>query len=212
MTVQTFSVTEAVTALKQGEVICYPTETFYAVGCNALDPLAVESVYKAKKRSGSMPLPVLIGSMDQLPLVTDVTSDIVMALANRFWPGALSILVTASDRIPSVLTGETGRVAVRVTPHPVAQQLCLEAGVPLVSTSANMSGRPAVTAAASLDPELTENVAGVVDIEPAPAGGMASTLIEIVGPRAVSIVRNGAVSEIELRTSGLAVVPRAAGA
>lgn len=212
MTVSTFSIPEAVTALKQGEVICYPTETFYAVGCNALDPLAVESVYKAKKRSGSMPLPVLIGSMEQLSLVTDVQSEIVQAIANRFWPGALSVLVTASDRISPVLTGETGRVAVRVTPHPVARELCLDAGVPLVSTSANMSGRSAVTAASELDPELTENVAGVVDLEPAPAGGMPSTLIEIVGPRAVSIVRNGAVSEIELRTSGLAVVPRTAGA
>ena len=212
MTVSTFSIPEAVTALKQGEVICYPTETFYAVGCNALDPLAVESVYKAKKRSGSMPLPVLIGSMEQLSMVTDVQSEIVQAIANRFWPGALSVLVTASDRISPVLTGETGRVAVRVTPHPVARELCLTAGVPLVSTSANMSGRAAVTVASELDPELTENVAGVVDLEPAPAGGMPSTLIEIVGPRAVSIVRNGAVSEIELRTSGLAVVPRTAGA
>ncbi|MCT4536232.1 L-threonylcarbamoyladenylate synthase [Halodesulfovibrio sp.] len=211
MTVPTFSISEAVAALKEGQVICYPTETFYAVGCNALDPLAVESVYKAKKRSGVMPLPVLIGSMEQLPLVTDISSDIVTALANRFWPGSLSILITASDRIPSVLTGETGRVAVRVTPHPVAQQLCLEAGVPLVSTSANLSGRPAVTAVSSIDPELTQNVSGVVDMEPVPAGGMPSTLIEIVGPRAVSIVRNGAVSEIDLRTSGLAVVPRVAG-
>ncbi len=212
MTVSTFSISEAVTALKQGEVICYPTETFYAVGCNALDPLAVESVYKVKKRSDSMPLPVLIGSMEQLPLVTEISSELVMALANRFWPGSLSILVTASDRISPVLTGETGRVAVRVTPHPVAQRLCLEAGVPLVSTSANMSGRPAVVAVSELDSELTDNVAGVVNLDPAPAGGLASTLIEIVGPRAVSIVRNGAVSEIELRTSGLAVVPRVAGA
>ena len=212
MTVPTFSISEAVSAVKQGEVICYPTETFYAVGCNALDPLAVESVYTTKKRSGSMPLPVLIGSLEQLPLVTDVQSDVVRALANRFWPGSLSILVTASDRIPAVLTGETGRVAVRVTPHPVAQKLCIEAEAPLVSTSANLSGRPSVTTAKAIDPELLAGVAGVVDMEPEPAGGMASTLIEIVGPRAVSIVRNGAISEIELRTSGLAVVPRVAGA
>lgn len=211
MTLATLNITEAVAALKQGEVICYPTETFYAVGCNALDPLAVESVYKAKKRTGSMPLPVIIGSMEQLPQVTTVESKLVQALAGRFWPGSLSILVTASDLIPAVLTGETGRVAVRVTPHPVAQELCLKAGVPLVSTSANLSGHPAVTEASAIDGGLHEGVAGVVDMEPAPAGGFASTLIEIVGPRAVRIVRSGAVSEVELRTAGLAVVPRMAG-
>ena len=158
-----------------------------------------------------MPLPVIIGSMEQLSLVTDVKSNIVKALAGRFWPGSLSILVTASDLIPAVLTGETGRVAVRVTPHPVAQKLCIEAGVPLVSTSANLSGHPAVTEASAIDENLLEGVAGVVDMEPSPAGGLASTLIEIVGPRAVRIVRSGAVSEVELRTAGLAVVPRMAG-
>lgn len=211
MTLSTLNITEAVAALKQGEVVCYPTETFYAVGCNALDPLAVESVYRTKKRNSSMPLPVIIGSMEQLSLVTAVKSDIVQALAGRFWPGSLSILVTASDLIPAVLTGETGRVAVRVTPHPVAQKLCLEAGAPLVSTSANLSGHPAVTEASAIDESLLKGVAGVVDMEPTPAGGLASTLIEIVGPRAVRIVRSGAVSEVELRTAGLAVVPRMAG-
>ena len=211
MTLSTLNITDAVAALKQGEVVCYPTETFYAVGCNAHDPLAVESVYRTKKRNSSMPLPVIIGSMEQLSLVTDVKSNIVKALAGRFWPGSLSILVTASDLIPAVLTGETGRVAVRVTPHPVAQKLCIEAGVPLVSTSANLSGHPAVTEASAIDENLLEGVAGVVDMEPSPAGGLASTLIEIVGPRAVRIVRSGAVSEVELRTAGLAVVPRMAG-
>ncbi|UZP67809.1 L-threonylcarbamoyladenylate synthase [Desulfovibrio mangrovi] len=195
----------AVRQLKNGEVVCYPTETFFAVGCSAFDVYAIERVFQAKKRSGSMPLPVIVGSREQLSMITDVQSDIVRALADAFWPGSLSILVTASAAVPAILTGETGRVAVRLSPHPVARELCLSAGVPLVSTSANISGRPATTEADRLDDELVAATGGVLDLPPAPGGGKASTLVEIAGPDAVRIVRQGPVTEDDLQAAGFMV-------
>lgn len=197
----------AIRLLRGGEVLCYPTETFFAVGCSAFDVFAISRVFKAKKRSGKMPLPVIIGSREQLRMVTDVRSDTVELLADAFWPGSLSILVTASDVIPAILTGETGQVAVRFSPHPVAQQLCIAAGSPLVSTSANMSGRPAQTLARNLDAELVGATAGVLDLPPVPTGGVASTLVKIVGPKSVRIIRNGAVSSDALRSAGIQIVP-----
>ncbi|MBL3583428.1 L-threonylcarbamoyladenylate synthase [Oleidesulfovibrio alaskensis] len=209
MTQQTIPVTdvnEAAVLLQEGKVVVYPTETFFAVGCLATDVRAVDAVYRIKRRPSGMPLPVIIGSAGQLGLVTAVSSPLVTRLAELFWPGPLSVLVTASDRIPAILTGETGRVAVRVTPHPAAAALCTACGGALVSTSANISGRQAVTAASGLDPELVGQVAAVVDMPPAPAGGKPSTLVEVAGPAHVRIVRPGVVTEDALQTAGISVV------
>jgi len=197
----------AVRLLRNGDVVCYPTETFFAVGCSAFDVFAVERVFLAKKRSGSMPLPVIIGSREQFGMLTDVNSGTVNRLADAFWPGSLSILVTASAAVPAILTGETGRVAVRLSPHPVARELCLAAGVPLVSTSANISGHPATTQADGLDPRLVAGTGGVLDMPPAPQGGKASTLVEITGPETVRIVRQGPVTEEALLAAGFRIMP-----
>lgn len=200
------SIQEAAALLKEGKVVVYPTETFFAVGCIATDVRAIDMVYRAKRRPSGMPLPVIIGSMEQLGTVTATQSELVTLLGEKFWPGPLSVLVTAADTIPAVLTGETGRVAVRLTPHPVAAELCRACGSALVSTSANVSGRPAVVCASQLDPELLELVAGIVDMPPAPAGGRPSTLLEIAGPGHVRIIRPGAVADQALTDAGLTVV------
>lgn len=199
-------VAAAARLLREGALVCYPTETFFAVGCSAFDVFAINQVFAAKKRAEAMPLPVIIGDMEQLSMLTDTGSRTVEALAQAFWPGPLSVLVTASVRVPAVLTGESGRVAVRLTPHAVARELCREVGGPLVSTSANISGRAPVTAAQALDPELVAATGGVLDMPPAPAGGKASTLVEIAGQKTVRIVRHGAVTEEALRAAGFAVV------
>ncbi|MFV0421206.1 L-threonylcarbamoyladenylate synthase [Oleidesulfovibrio sp.] len=197
---------EAAALLKEGKVVVYPTETFFAVGCIVTDVRAIDLVYQAKRRPSGMPLPVIIGSREQLELVTAIQSPLVARLGETFWPGPLSVLVTAAEAIPAVLTGETGRVAVRLTPHPVAAGLCRASGGALVSTSANVSGRAAVTAADQLDPELLELVAGIVELPPAPAGGRPSTLVEVAGPEHVRIIRPGAVTETELLQAGFEVV------
>ncbi|MBG3878589.1 threonylcarbamoyl-AMP synthase, partial [Desulfovibrio oxamicus] len=106
----------------------------------------------------------------------------------------------------------------RLTPHPVARELCLRAGGPLVASSANISGRPAVTRAADLDPELLAEVAGALDLPPAPPGGLPSTLVEVLdggccgsgggigcGAPRLRVLRAGAVSAQALRDAGFAL-------
>lgn len=203
----------AVELLRSGRVVVFPTETFFGVGCLATSPEAVSEVYRVKRRSHRLALPVIVGHVDQLAQVAAHAPQAAMQLARRFWPGPLSILLPAAPGVPEPLTGGTGRVAVRLTPHPVARELCLRAGGPLVASSANISGRPAVTRLADLDPELLAEVAGVLDLPPSPPGGLPSTLVEVLDgepgrqgalPR-LRILRAGVVTASELRGAGYEV-------
>ncbi len=198
-------VMEAVIRLRDGCILVYPTETFFAVGCLATDVRAIAAVYDAKRRGADKPLPVVIGQKEQLGLLTAEKSPLLSLLAARFWPGPLSILVPASESMPAILTRESNRIAVRLTSHPVAAALCRACG-PLVSTSANLTGREPIMAAEDVDTALLEHVAGVLALPPKPAGGRPSTLVEMVGQHHVRIVRPGAVSRQQLLKAGIQVV------
>ena len=127
-------------------------------------------------------------------------------LARRFWPGPLSIIVDVAPAVSSLAKDIHGRSAVRMSPHPVAMRLCAEAGGPLVSSSANLSGRPPACRPEDLDQELLRNSGAlVVDAQPWPAGGLPSTLVEIVDEHCVRIVRAGAVSAGEIAACGFEV-------
>lgn len=199
------SLDDACALLRKGGIVAYPTETFYGIGCSALDSMAVACVCEAKGRPDGKALPVLVGEREQLEQVVTV-EDWARPLMDAFWPGPLSLLLPAVRGVPMLLTGATGRVAVRQTPHPVARALCLGAGVPLAASSANMSGQPPVTRVADLDPRLLQGVDGVVDLPPEPDGGMPSTLIEEAGRGTLRILRPGAVTAEMLRRQGYRVV------
>ncbi|MDR2893133.1 MAG: L-threonylcarbamoyladenylate synthase [Deltaproteobacteria bacterium] len=207
---------EAAEAVRRGGLLVYPTETYYAVGCSALDAAAIHRVFGAKRRGHGLPLPVIIGSLDQLSLVAGPLSpqaeELIRELAEKFWPGPLSILVPAGEAVPPELCAGTGRVAVRLSSHAEAAGLCLTAGCPLVSSSANISGRPPVVEPADLDPELTTAVdGGLYDPLPRPSGGLPSTIVEIYQEPSRSdriglrVLRAGAVSVADLRDQGFLV-------
>lgn len=205
---------ETAALLRAGGVVVFPTETFFAVGCLALHAGAVGRVYRVKRRPHGLALPVIVGHVDQLAMVAARLDPVAEDLARRFWPGPLSVLLPAAPDVPALLTGGTGRVAVRLTPHPVARELCLLAGGPLAASSANISGRPTAARAAGLDPELRAGVAGVLDLPPAPPGGLPSTLVEPstgedgghgTGRPRLRVLRVGAVPVQALRDAGYAV-------
>lgn len=200
--VSTLLLPAASVLLRRGGVLVYPTETFFGIGCDARDGAAVEAVFRAKRRAVGMPLPVILGDAGQLDMIAAGWGAVEASLAHEFWPGPLSILCEAHHDVPSVLTGGTGRVAVRVSPHPAACALALAAGFPIAATSANISGRPAVVRVADLDPDLLGAVDGVFDAPPQPAGGLPSTLVSVVSGGKLRILREGAVSRAELAAKG----------
>lgn len=175
------SLTEAMTCLREGGLVIYPTETFMGVGCDACNADAVARVYQAKRRSVQLPLPTIVSEVDKVGVMA-VFEPLLRPLTERFWPGPLTVLLPARATVPPMLTGGTGRVAVRVSSHPIAHMLsgAVEGG--LVSSSANISGLAAVTQALKVDPCLMTAVDGIVIEGPEPAGGAPSTLVELVEP------------------------------
>ncbi len=196
----------AVAVVKSGGVLIFPTETFFGLGSRAMDADATARVFRIKRRSTMNPLPLVAADAAQLDLVCRMP-DGFAELVSPFWPGPLSAVLPARLRTPEILTGGTGKVAVRITPHPVCRGLALAVGEPLSASSANISGRPPVTRAEDLDPDLVCGVDGVLDAPPAPEGGLPSTLIEpLDDPRRIRILRAGAVSENALAQAGFVIV------
>lgn len=131
---------QACEVLRRGGLVAFPTDTLYALGANALDAAAVERVLTVKGRHHGKPLSVLVPSVEAgASLAVDLPEG-VRGLMQAFWPGALTVVVKASPRIPAVLTAATGTVGLRMPAGPVAQALLTAFAGPVIGTSANKSG------------------------------------------------------------------------
>ncbi|NCD25991.1 MAG: threonylcarbamoyl-AMP synthase [Deltaproteobacteria bacterium] len=194
---------EAALALRRGELVIYPTETFYALGCLATLPKAVERVFYLKDRPLDKPLPLILADWDMVARFTRL-DQAALALAQVFWPGPLSIVTPVVAAVCSLAKDGFGRSAVRMTPHPLARALCRAAGAPLVSSSANKSGQAAVADPHVLDVELAQSVL-VLDARPWPEGRAPSTLVELVDADTVRILRPGALSREDFARHGYVV-------
>ncbi len=204
--VKVMSEQEAVDIIRTGGVLVYPTETLFAVGADAMDERAANRVARIKDRPVSKPLPLIIGSIEQLDLVTETISPELLKLTRIFWPGPLSILVKAREELPSAVKDSRGYTSVRWTEHPLAASLCLKAHTPLIATSANMSGKPGTGVAEELDEELTMMVEGVFNAQPGPKGGEPSTVVEPLSGNRIKIYRDGVVSRLALVRAGFVII------
>lgn len=191
--------------METGKVVVYPTETLYALGCDATNVSACEQISKIKGRSQVKPLPLIIGGLDMLSLVTDEQPDPLGSLARSFWPGPLSILVKALPSLPSLLCDEEGYTSVRWSGHPFASELSRRLKRPLVATSANLSGHDPVALPEELDPALLAKAGAVYLDPPWPRGGGASTVIRMLDANRLEVLRQGAVSVKQLCDKGFSV-------
>lgn len=182
----------AVRLLAAGRLVAFPTDTFYALGANAQDESAVLRVFAAKRRPPGEPLPVFVADRDQWrALVADVP-DVARRLADRFWPGALTIVCRRASDVPRVLTGGGETIGVRQPALPIVMALCRALGRPIVGTSANAHGGPAPVTAAQVVLDLGAAVEMVLDGGRCPLA-RPSTVIDVTRQPPV-IVRPGAVS------------------
>lgn len=191
-------------ALREGKVVAFPTETFYGLACDALNPDAVGAVYTVKHRPYRLPLPVIIGERTQLAAIAGELSPLAGQLMDMFWPGPLSIILPALPEVPDLLTAGTGRIAVRHSSHPGAAELCRVSGLVLTASSANRSGVAPVTSPEDLDPEIMSQIEGVYAAKPMPGGGAPSTIVDILADgrgETVRVLREGAVSAARLGES-----------
>jgi L-threonylcarbamoyladenylate synthase len=179
------------TALADGSVMAYPTETFYALGGNALHARLAEEIFRLKGREGGKALLLLVdGARDVHRLaVPSAPAETLMA---ALWPGALTLVLPAAPSLPAHLRAAGGTVALRWSPHPVIAELLAIGGVPLIGTSANRSGAPPATTADAVSAAFPGAVSVLVD-GGATAGGVPSTLLDTT-TRPFTILRPGMVS------------------
>lgn len=196
----------AAEAVRSGAVLIYPTETLYALGCDARNRAAVARVSRLKGRPESKPLPMVVADLDGLRGLADgALPPAVLRLGQAFWPGPLSILVRTQADLPASVRDARGFSSVRVSAHPLARALCREACTALVATSANMSGEPPAATPAELDPALIVRADLVLDQRPWPSGGRPSTVVRILGDERLEILRQGAVPVSSLEAQGFVV-------
>jgi L-threonylcarbamoyladenylate synthase len=186
----------AARTIHSGGIVGFPTDTLYGLAADPFDAAAVQRVIDAKGRPDGRPLPLIACDVAQIVADVGVMSPLARALAARFWPGPLTLVIPALPRITAAVTGGTGRVGVRVPAHAVARGLCDVCGHAVTATSANVSGLPPAVNA----DELAASMSGVdllLDGGPAP-GGPPSTVVD-VSDEGARLIRVGAVAWEEVR-------------
>lgn len=178
--------------LRTGGLVAFPTETVYGLGANALDPAAVRGIFAAKGRPSSNPLIVHVADPSQIANVAAEWPETARRLAERFWPGPLTIVVPKKPGIPDEVTAGGETVAVRCPNHPVARALIAEAGVPVAAPSANRSTELSPTRAEHVLRGLGGSIDLILDGGPCP-GGIESTVVDVTGD-VVRLLRPGLVT------------------
>jgi L-threonylcarbamoyladenylate synthase len=163
--------------LERGGLVAFPTESFYGLGADALDAVAVARVFEVKGRPETKPLLVLVDSMDMARRLTSRVDDRARALMRRHWPGPLTLVLEAAPGVPVGLTAGTGTVGVRLPAHPVARALVRAAGRPITAPSANPSDAPPPRTAAAVREYFDGRVELILDGGPT-AGGAGSTVAD----------------------------------
>lgn len=186
----------AVARLRDGELVAFPTDTVYGVGAIVWDAAAVARLYTAKLRALDKAIPVLLAAAADLALIARAAPPAALRLAERFWPGPLTLVVPALPSIPAEVTAGGDTVAVRVPDHPLARALIRAAGAPLATTSANLSGQPSPVTAAEVTAQLGDRIAVILDGGRCP-GGVPSTLVDVTGEHPV-ILRPGPIPAADI--------------
>jgi L-threonylcarbamoyladenylate synthase len=173
------SIAKAAEILRRGGLVAFPTETVYGLGANALDAAAVKRIFDAKGRPAANPVIVHVADAADLGALTRPgLPEIVSKLAERFWPGPLTLVLPKADAVPDVVTAGGPTVAVRVPAHPVALALLRAAGVPLAAPSANRSTELSPTMAEHVQRGLGDRVDMILDGGPT-TGGIESTVLDL---------------------------------
>jgi L-threonylcarbamoyladenylate synthase len=186
----------AVEALRQSEVIVFPTETFYGLGANALDEAAVARVVSLKGRGPESPISVIIADEEMLnSLVTEITPA-AKKIMSHFWPGPLTLVLPAKKGLPAPLLNRQGGLALRISSHPMATQLVRTLGSPVTATSANPSGKEPARTLAQAQAYFSGRLRIFVDGGEL-SGKKGSTVVEISDGQ-VKTIREGEISREQL--------------
>lgn len=182
------TVKAAISVLVKGGIVAYPTETFYGLGVKYDIESALKRLYEIKKRPREKTMPLIIGNIEQLSLLTYAVNNSAWKLTKKYWPGPLTIIFRARSGLSEYIVSR-GKIAVRIPGESFALKLAQAAGFPLTATSANISGRPPADSAQTILDYFNHNLDLIID------GGMTeskspSTIVDTSEDR-IKILRKG---------------------
>lgn len=184
--------------IRAGEVLGMPTDTFYGLAADPFNLRAVDKVYDIKTRSRHKPLSLLIESVDQAEELAKKLPEEFYALARKFWPGPLTVIVKAGSRLPLKVTANTGNVALRVPNAKIPLAVVTAAAIPITATSANLSGAAECTTAEQVHDQLHGRISIIVDGGISPRD-IPSTIIDLSDEETRwKIIREGAIPKEEI--------------
>ena len=188
---------EAVATLAFNGVLVMPTDSVYGIGCAATpqNP-AHERIFAIKHRDRAQTLPWLVADASDLGTYGREVPDYALALAVRYWPGALTLVVRASSAVPEEYRAANGTIALRCPDSNLVRSLARSVGTPLATTSANTHGEEAATSGAGVEARIVAEADLTLDAGPAPVG-VASTIVDCTGPEPV-VLREGALSVAQI--------------
>jgi L-threonylcarbamoyladenylate synthase len=184
--------------IRSGEVLGMPTDTFYGLAADPFNLRAVDLVYDIKSRSRHKPLSLLIESVEQAEVLARPLPDEFYALARKYWPGPLTIIVRAASRLPLKVTANTGNVALRVPAAAIPLAVIRSAGIPVTATSANLSGASECTTAVAVRDQLRNRISIIIDGGASPRE-VPSTIVDLTDSEARwKVIREGAIPSQEI--------------
>jgi L-threonylcarbamoyladenylate synthase len=193
------AVARAVELLRRGELVALPTETVYGLAANALDSIAVAKIFEAKERPRFDPLIVHLPNRERLERIVNVPAkhrQLIGRLADKFWPGALTVVLPKRKIVPEIVTAGLDSVAVRLSAHPVFAEIVDELDEPLAAPSANRFGRVSPTTAQHVLDELDGRIPMIIDGGPT-EHGIESTIVAIHDGK-IAILRRGPITHEQL--------------
>jgi len=185
------AIEEAARWIRAGHVIALPTDTLYGLAADPFNADAVRRTFEVKGRAAERALPLIAADEAQIAAHLGPLTPLARALAGRFWPGPLTLLVAAPAALAAEVTGGTGRVGVRVPADAIARAVCAAVGRPITATSANVSDAPATADPSDVERTLGSRLEFLLDAGPSP-GGPPSTIVDVSGPEPL-MIRMGAV-------------------
>jgi L-threonylcarbamoyladenylate synthase len=189
-------VAHAAGLIRQGRLVAFPTETVYGLGANALDPAAVERIYEAKGRPHSSPIIIHVSDLEMLHRVVSEWPEVAQELAEKFWPGPLTLVLPKTAAVPDLVTAGLPTVGVRMPAHPIALELVRAAGVPIAAPSANRFTEISPTTAEHVRGSLGSRVDYILDGGPCSVG-IESTVLTLAEGRP-TLLRPGGISRAEI--------------
>lgn len=182
--------------LTRGCAIAIPTDTLYGLAADPFNLAAVDEIYRVKGRPETSALPILVNSLEQALLLAREVPDSFLRLAEQFWPGALTLVVDASNRVPLKVTANTRRIALRWPKSEIVARLIQEFDGPITGTSANISGFPSCTSGEQVMKQLGARLPLILDAGET-KGNLASTIVELKDD-AWRVGREGAIAAADI--------------